>query len=223
MSTTKQDTRTGLADALVHPVASTRLRAALSAGTRPDPALLDVLLDRCRTEPDFFVRDMLTWALTRHPASMTVPRLLAEAGSEDAQARSQALHTLAKVRDPTGWPAARAAVHDPDDEVARSAWRAAVVLVPPQDEAVLAAELASELGRGVSDTQLSLSRALVSLGEELVTPLLEEASTGTDPRRRAHAAATEELLRDPEGGFALATATRVVLTAGAPRVEDGPC
>ncbi|MGD9607505.1 MAG: HEAT repeat domain-containing protein, partial [Leucobacter sp.] len=46
---------------------SDRLQAALTAGTRPDEAYLEPLLDRCAVEPDFYVRDMLTWALTRLP------------------------------------------------------------------------------------------------------------------------------------------------------------
>ncbi|WP_324653602.1 HEAT repeat domain-containing protein [Georgenia sp. H159] len=222
MDTTRHDSSTRPADALAHPVASTRLRAALAAGTRPDPALIDVLLDRCRVEPDFFVRDMLTWALTRHPASTTVPRLLAEVGSNHAQARSQALHTLSKVKARTAWPAVRAALHDTDDGVARSAWRAAVVLVPPEQEAGLAVELTRELGRGDRDSWLSLSRALVALGDAARAPL-EAASDSTDPRVQEHAVATEELRRDPDGGFALAEAARVVLTSAAPTIRDEPC
>ena len=34
---------------------SGRLRAALSAGTHPDPRLTDTLVARCGVEPDFFV------------------------------------------------------------------------------------------------------------------------------------------------------------------------
>src|SRR5919197_4357014 len=120
-----------------------RLRAALLAGTHADPGLADALVARCAIEPDFFVRDMLTWALTRLPQEITVPRLLAELGSERAQARSQALHTLSKIGDRTVWPAiTRSLLHDADDEVARSAWRAAVALVPAGEREELAAELA---------------------------------------------------------------------------------
>src|SRR5262245_61859914 len=99
---------------------SARLQAALAAGTRADPGLADALVARCAVEPDFFVRDMLTWALTRLPAASTVPKLVAELRSGRAQARSQALHTLSKIGDRTAWPAiTRALLHDPDDEVAR--------------------------------------------------------------------------------------------------------
>ncbi|MFE2295450.1 HEAT repeat domain-containing protein [Streptomyces sp. NPDC059452] len=202
----------GLADGR----SSVRLRAALAVGTAPDPRFVDRLIERCAIEPEFFVRDMLTWALTRHPVSLTVPGLLRAVRSHHPQARSQALHTLSKIGDPRAWPAiTRALLSDADDEVARSAWRAAVVLVPEGEEAALAVVLATQLGRGGRETQLSLSRALVALGEAMV-PALGTATTAPDPRVRAHALATERLLRDPDAGFtfAIEEAKRVVALGG---------
>ncbi|MFF4797129.1 HEAT repeat domain-containing protein [Streptomyces sp. NPDC001351] len=214
---TRQDTDAlrviqGLEDAR----SSVRLRAALAAGTTPDPRFFDKLVERCAIEPEFFVRDMLTWALTRHPVSMTLPGLLREVRSEHARARSQALHTLSKIGDRRAWPAiTRELLSDADDEVARSAWRAAVVLVPHGEEAALAAVLATQLGRGERETQLSLSRALVALGE-VVLPVLRTATTAPDPRMRAHALATERLLRDPDAGFefAIEEAKRILVLGG---------
>lgn len=58
--------------------ASTRMQAALTAGSRPDPSFVEVLIGRCAAEPDFTVRDTLTWAITRHDSDLTVPRLLAD-------------------------------------------------------------------------------------------------------------------------------------------------
>ncbi|PRY19989.1 HEAT repeat domain-containing protein [Pseudosporangium ferrugineum] len=182
--------------------ASVRLRAALAAGTAPDPGVVDALVERCGVEPDFFVRDMLSWALTRLPAEVTVPRLRAELASGRGQARSQALHTLSKIGDPAGWAAiTRALLRDADDEVARSAWRAAVVLVPDGERAGLARELASQLGRGDREVRLSLSRALVALGE-VIEPVLAAALAGDDPEVRAHARATERIFHDPDAAFA---------------------
>ncbi|MFJ3951816.1 HEAT repeat domain-containing protein [Streptomyces libani] len=191
---------------------SVRLRAALAVGTTPDPQFIDKLIERCASEPEFYVREMLTWALTRHSPSMTVPELLHEVRSERAQARSQALHTLSKIGDRQAWPAiTRALLSDADEEVARSAWRAAVVLVPEGEEPELATVLVTQLGRGERETQLSLSRALIALGEVML-PTLRPAMTDADPRVRAHAIATERLLRDPDAGFAFAIeeAQRVV-------------
>ncbi|MGW3998722.1 HEAT repeat domain-containing protein [Amycolatopsis sp. NPDC004772] len=191
---------------------SARLQAALAAGTRADPGLADALVARCAVEPDFYVRDMLTWALTRLPADLTVPKLVAELRSGRAQARSQALHTLSKIGDRTAWPAITPSLlHDPDDEVARSAWRASVVLAPPGDWPGLARELARQLGRGDRAVRLSLSRALAALGDAAESALTTGLAS-TDPDVRAHARATQRLVRDPDAGFDLAVdeAKRVV-------------
>ncbi|MFD5124497.1 HEAT repeat domain-containing protein [Streptomyces sp. NPDC058385] len=222
MTMTRQDTDAiralqGLEDSR----SSVRLRAALAVGTAPDPRFVDKLVQRCAIEPEFFVRDMLTWALVRHPVSLTLPELLRELRSERAQARSQALHTLSKIGDRRAWPAiTRALLSDADAEVARSAWRAAVVLVPEGEESSLATDLAAQLGRGEQETQLSLSQALVALGDVIV-PVLRAATTGDDPGVRAHALATQRLLRDPDAGFevAIEQAKRAVALAGAP--QDG--
>ncbi|MCC0100105.1 HEAT repeat domain-containing protein [Streptomyces flavotricini] len=201
--------------------ASVRLRAALSIGSNPDERCVEKLVERCAVEPDFSVRETLTWALTRHPASHTVPRLTDELRSERAQARSQALHTLSKIGDGRAWPAITAALlSDADDEVARSAWRAAVVLVPEGEETELAAALARQLGRGGRETRLSLSRALVALGETS-SSAVRAAMTEPDPRVSHHAMATERLLRDPEAGFedAIEEAERVTALQGRPGGE----
>ncbi|MFF3957289.1 HEAT repeat domain-containing protein [Streptomyces sp. NPDC001890] len=235
MTFTGQDTDgTRMLRGLADSSSSVRLRAALAVGTAPDPRYVDTLVERCAIEPEFFVRDMLTWALTRHPVSLTLPGLVRELRSERAQARSQALHTLSKIGDRQAWPAiTRTLLSDPDDEVARSAWRAAVVLVPEGEEPALAVVLATQLGRGGRQTQLSLSRAMVALGE-VVLPALHAATAAPDPRAdahpqadadaharpqelvHAHALATQRLLRDPDAGFefAIEEAKRVVALGG---------
>lgn len=196
-----ETTNTQLTAALAASAPSTRLKAALAVGTDPDPALLDALMARCAIEPDFYVRDMLTWALTRLPPDLTVPRLLAEVASPVSQGRSQALHTLSKIGDERAWPAITPALlRDEDDEVARAAWRTAVAVVPEGRERDLAETLAAQLGRGGRDVQLSLSRALVALGEA-IEPVLQRAMDSDDPVAAAHATATERLLRDPEAAF----------------------
>ena len=153
-----------------------RLAAALSAGSNPDPGLVDVLVARCAVESDFFVRDMLTWALTRHDRNTVVDRLLAELTSPVARARGQALHTLAKIGDRRAWAAiGPELLTDADDEVARTAWRTAAGLVPDGAEGRLAEVLVTQLGRGPRDVRLSLSQALVMLGEAAI-PVVEADS-----------------------------------------------
>lgn len=197
---------------------SVRLRAALAAGTSPEDDDLEVLVARCAVEPELLVRDMLTWALTRHDPDRTVDRLLVELASPEPQARSQALHTLSKIGDRRAFTAITPALlHHADVEVARAAWRAAVVLAPPGSREPLAERLASQLGRGDRDVRLSLSRALVALGDAATAPL-ERAATHRDAEVRAHAAATVRLRTHPDEGFdlALAAAERALTLRGAP-------
>lgn len=211
-NTTPKNTR--VADALSARDTSVRLQAALAAGSNPDPSLLEPLVERCAVEPDFFVRDMLSWALTRLPAESTLPRIRRELVSERVQARSQALHLLSKIGDRSTWAwITRDMLRDANDQVARTAWRVAVALAPDDDEQRrgLVGELVLQLGRGDRDVRLSLSRALVDLGDVIV-PALERAAEDPDPAVAAHARATELLLQDPESGFdaAVEEAGRVV-------------
>ncbi|PJE97302.1 hypothetical protein CUT44_13045 [Streptomyces carminius] len=199
INTTPQDTR--VTNALSAEDSSVRLQAALAAGSSADPAFLETLVERCAVEPDFFVRDMLSWALTRLPPQITLPRIRRELDSEHNQARSQALHTLSKIGDKGTWAwITRDMLRDPDDEVARTAWRVAAALVPEGEEKELAGELVLQLGRGDRGVQLSLSRALVDLGA-VIGPVLEKAAESLDPAVAAHARATELLRRNPETGF----------------------
>ena len=195
---------------------SARLQTALAAGTRPDARLVETLIDRCAIEPDFYVRDMLTWALVRHPAAYTVPLLLQEVASGGAQARTQALHTLSKIGEPRGWEAiSPELLRTTDDELARSAWRAAVILAPETARAELATDLAALLGRGTRTRRLSLSRALVSLGE-VALPALTAARESPDEAVREHAIATGLMMDDADAGFdeAMFEARKVVALGG---------
>ena len=108
-------------------------------------------------------------------------------------------------------------LRDEDDEVARSAWRAAAALVPAGHEADLAAILASQFGRGDRDVQLSLSRAFVVLGSAASSVVLS-ATADRDDGVRAHAMATERLIENPDAGFdaSIAEANRIMALLGAP-------
>ncbi|WP_242905751.1 HEAT repeat domain-containing protein [Actinomadura terrae] len=214
--TTPQHTR--VANALRAEDSSVRLRAALAVGSNPDPVFLETLVERCAVEPDFFVRDMLSWALTRLAPEITLPRIRQELGSERPQARSQALHTLSKIGDRSAWDwLTRGMLRDADDEVARTAWRVAVAFVPEEKKENLVDELVLQLGRGDRDVRLSLSRALLDLGE-VIKPALEKAANDPDPAVAAHALATELLRQNPETGFdaAVEEARRVAIVGANP-------
>lgn len=219
---THDDASTGaaaqLASALAADDSSARLQAALTAGTRPDPAFVEVLVARCAREPDFYVRDMLTWALVRHDRRRVIERVLPELDSATPQARSQALHTLSKIGEPATWSAITSELmHDADDEVARTTWRTAAGLVPEGEAAGLAETLAAQFGRGDRDMQLSLSRAFAELGAAAFTAI-ESAKEHVDERVRVHAFATERIIDDPEESFdaAVAEARRTVALASVP-------
>jgi HEAT repeat protein len=188
-----------LAEVLESGDSSARLQAAMDAGSRPDPSFVPVLVARCATEPDFNVREMLTWALVRNASDETLRLVVGQLDSETPQARSQALHTLSKLRDPRAWPAITdALLFDSDEIVARTAWRTAVVLAPEEAKPALAATLVSLLGRGDRDARFSLSRALAGLAphsDELLRAVDGELET------RVHALATLRLIDDPEESF----------------------
>jgi HEAT repeat protein len=213
---------TSLRRALHATAPAARLQAALTAGTRPDPSNIEVLVETCRTEPDFYVRDMLTWALIRHEPQLVVEAVVPELTSETAQARSQALHTLSKIGDPETWPAITTdLLHDSDDEVARTAWRTAARLVPDGEEAGLANELVSEFARGGRDMQLSLSRAFANLGPA-AEPVIDRLKNHPIEEIRTHAIATERIMADPGEGFdtAVQEARRTVALLAVPGIEE---
>jgi hypothetical protein len=157
---------------------SVRLKAALAAGTFPKPEYIDVLVEQCARESDFFVRDTLTWALMRNEFPKVIERLKPELISENPQARSQALHTLTKIGEKQFYSLiTHDHLFDSNDKVATTAWRAASVLVPEDEKSTLTSILLTQLGRGDSDVQFDLTRFLCALGDCIVEPLTAAASS----------------------------------------------
>lgn len=175
---------------LASPDKSVRLQAALAAGTYPEPEFIDELVEQCSHEPDFFVRDTLSWALIRNDIPRVVERLKPELNSENIQAKSQAIHTLTKIGDKKLYSLiTHEHLFDSNDKVAVTAWRAASVLVPDDEISVLAKILVSQLGRGDSDVQFDLTRFLCALGDSIVQPL-NEAANSSNEAIKLHAAFT---------------------------------
>jgi len=166
---------------LASPDQSVRLKAALAAGTHPDPEFIEILVAQCGHEPDFFVRDTLSWALMRHDVKKVVKRLESELRSTNPQAKSQAIHTLSKIGDKSNYPLITdEMLFDPDDFIASTAWRVATVLVPEDQKSSLTKKLITQLGRGDSDIQFGLSRFLCDLGECIVEPLAEASKSADE-------------------------------------------
>jgi HEAT repeat protein len=166
---------------LESPDQSIRLKAALAAGTFPKPEYIDVLVEQCAHESDFFVRDTLTWALMRNEVPKVIDRLKPELNSENPQAKSQALHTLTKIGDKQFYSLITSDhLFDSNDKVATTAWRAASVLVPENEKANLTQALLTQLGRGNSDVQFDLTRFLCALGDCIIEPLTEETNSQSE-------------------------------------------
>ena len=172
---------------LKSPDQSVRLKAALAAGTYPEPSFIEILVAQCAHETDFFVRDTLSWALLMQDRKAVVARLIPELKSENPQSRSQALHTFTKIGDKENYPLiTHDLLFDSDDFVASTAWRAASVLVPDAEKTKLVLILVTQLGRGDSDIQFGLTRFLCAIGEEIVAPLTA-ASESEKEEVRVHA------------------------------------
>jgi HEAT repeat protein len=163
---------------LSSPDQSVRLKGALAAGTYPQLAFVELLISQCRHEPDFFVRDTLSWALMRQDRDAVMEKLVPELTSPVAQARSQAVHTLSKIGDKKNYSLiSKELLLDQEDSVASTAWRAASVLVPEGEKNALVAVLITQLGRGDSDTQFALTRFLCAIGDAILEPLKEAANS----------------------------------------------
>ena len=166
---------------LASPDQSVRFKAALAAGTYPEPRFIEILVSQCAHEPDFFVRDTLSWALMRNDIPAVVERLKIELISANPQGKSQAIHTLSKIGDKQNYPMITdEMLLSENDLVASTAWRAASVLVPEDEKKALVSKLITQLGRGDSDLQFGLTRFLCAIGDQIVEPLTKAALSEDD-------------------------------------------
>jgi hypothetical protein len=173
------------------------LRTALNAGTYPESEYIETLVRRSAIEPDFYVREMLVWALIRHESELVVNRLLPELKSEIPQARSQALHTFSKLDDKKLYRyISTELLFDATDFVAMTAWRAASKLAPEGEGLELGQILKHQLGRGDFEVQHALSRAFCAIGDSILG-LLEEASKSTHEKVQEHARFTLAIFHNP--------------------------
>ena len=132
----------------------------------------------------------------RNDIDIVVERLRPELSSENPQAKSQAIHTLSKIGDKKNYSLITEDLfYDSNDLVASTAWRAASVLVPDDQKTALVKILVTQLGRGDSDVQFSLTRFLCAIGDEIVGPLKEAT---TSPREDIRVQAEFTLMRYQE-------------------------
>ena len=172
---------------LHHPDKNVRLDAAMALGTGAEPGAVGALASSLATEPDFFVRETIVWALVRigTPSVDAVSALLLHA---DAAVRTQAAHALSKLGDTRVSPMLRRALCDTSTAVVQKAAYALGVLKDMTAIPALVALLeheAPELRNAVRD-------ALTALGEAAVPPLKAMIS-GTAASTPARVASVESL------------------------------
>ena len=145
-----------------------RIRSAFSLGAAARQEALPVLVEQLITEPDFFVRETLTWAVVRMGAA-ALPALLPLLEYADPAVRLQVVHTLSKLSEPRATAALLLAVQDPDAEVAR---RAVFALGQLGSSEALGGLIAA-LGQPSAEQRQSLTTALVQVGSAAVPALIE--------------------------------------------------
>ena len=178
-----------------HDDPSVRQRAALWLGTHADETVAADLVRLLVTEPDFYVRETLTWAVvTRHTS--TYP-LLVEALRDDSLAegpgRVQVLHALSKIRRPESVAEILPLADDEDDAVAAKAWWALGRIHTPG----AVAALVDHLGVEQDFRRRELTRALEQAGEAAVEGLAQRLREDPDLSVRRHAAETLLAIGDP--------------------------
>lgn len=205
---------------LQQPDASARLRAALHAGTHPEAAFVEVLMRQCRVDDDFYVRDMLTWALTRQNRELVTSALRSEleaagGGESSVQGLSQALHTASKVADARLWSSITPSmIAHPELTVATTAWRAANATVPSDQRSALVRLLLQQFGRGDVEALRSLARAVADSGDASESAL--EDFSHRSAEHAEFARMVRGLIDDPMGAieFSVAFAKRARALGG---------
>ena len=152
---------------LQHLDKNVRIEAALELGKLADVQALRALLDRVGIEPDFFVRENVTWALVRIGDAAVLP-LIAILERGDTASRFHAAHTLSKLADVRAVPALLAALDASDGELVQKAVYALGAL---RDDRALP-ELVARIGETSGAYRSTLHDAVTAFGAHAVTTLL---------------------------------------------------
>jgi HEAT repeat protein len=187
---------------LVHPDKNVRGPTAIALGGSCVADALDGLLARVGHEPDFYVREDITWALVRMGEAAIEP-LIGLLADESAAVRHHAAHTLGKINDPRAVEALMSALQDSDPMVAA---RAAGSLKVIGDARAIPA-LAGVLGHAHRETQTAITEALEQFGAKAV-PFVLKAMTDARWQVREHAADVLGQIGDAAAVPALSAALR---------------
>lgn len=172
----------GLIARLRDPDRNVRIQAALDMGKLDEPGAADVLVEALAAEPDFFVRETLTWSIVRLGPAAT-PLLMDRLRDEHPSVRHDAAHALSKIGDPRALEALTALLGDADPAVVS---KAAFALGRIGDARAIPA-LVGLLGRDDRELESALNAVLEGFSTAAVQPLLQ-ALADPDWRTREHAA-----------------------------------
>lgn len=167
---------------LNHADKDVRQQTALGLGQRPRPELAADIARALWREPDFFVRETLTWVLIQTPALAidAAQRILRDA---DSDTRLQALHVLSKVADPATVDTVTHYIDDSEPAVADKARYALARIGDPR----VIPQLVDRLGDADLATRDAMTKTLIEFGEAAV-PALVRVLDAPEPTARAHAA-----------------------------------
>lgn len=180
---------------LRHPEPHVRLRAALMAG---DVVPLETLVQQLSADPVPGVREVLTWAISRH-GTQAVPLLVPLLGHSESAVRAQAAHALSKIGDPRVVPTIIPLLQDEDPMVAA---KAAQVLGRLGGYEALGA-LVGRMGAGPGDVDDAVISALETIGAASEEPVLRRLRSSS-PRVRAGAVEVVGLIGQASSAAAIA-------------------
>jgi HEAT repeat protein len=175
---------TTLTEQLRHLDRDVRGRAALDLGNLGDTDAVASLIDALADEPDFYVREDITWALVRMREAALMP-LMQRLQDASPTMRHLAAHTLSKISDSRSTEALVQATQDADTAVAA---KAIFALGQIGDVAAIPA-LVMLLSDERREVQTSLNGVLERFGSDAI-PALSEALHHERWQVREHAADT---------------------------------
>ena len=173
------------------PDKNTRANAAVELGKLDDSSTADLLVEALATEPDFFVREYLTWSIVRM-ADAATPLLIRMLTDARPQARHGAAHTLGKIADPCATGALIATLQDDDPAIVSKAAFALGAIGAVESVAAVV----DLLGGADRELQSTLVTVLERFGAHAV-PAVAAALTHADAGVRAHAAEILGVIADP--------------------------
>lgn len=214
-----------LVERIRNPDKNTRSAAVIALGNLGLPAL-DALLSTVGTEPDFYIREDITWALVRLGEAAFAP-LVGLLGHIDPAVRHHAAHTLGKIGDRRATDALIAALDDAEPVVIS---KVAFTLSLFQDEKAVSG-LVRLLGHSDPEVQATVVTALEQFGVSAL-PAVTAAMADPNPQVRELAAdvlgaigdagtvpVLVEALHDSHWTVRFAAATSLSLTGG-PRAKE---